>query len=229
MKIIIISPFYPLRGGIANETQVIYEKLKVEHDVKIINFKRLYPNILFPGKSQYVSNYKKSPNEDKTVFNKIDSINPFTWIKTSNFILKNNVNTVIFRYWHPFFIPAYYTIAKNLKNKNKKIKIYAICDNIYSHEKFFFIKYLSRNFFKIFDQLFTMSDNTTNQLKEYIDSSKIKTLPLLSKRIHIRFHSIFDTMRFEKQREEGINWINDKISNNPCIILSLVSLEEKRP
>ena len=107
MKIIIISPFYPLRGGIANETQVIYEKLKEEHDVKIINFKRLYPNILFPGKSQYVSNYKKSPNEDKTVFNKIDSINPFTWIKTSNFILKNNVNTVIFRYWHTFFIPPY--------------------------------------------------------------------------------------------------------------------------
>ena len=44
-----------------------------------------------------------------------------------------------------------------------------------------------------------------------LNASKIKTLPLLSKRIHIRFHSIFDTMRFEDQRKQGIEWINNKI------------------
>ena len=44
-----------------------------------------------------------------------------------------------------------------------------------------------------------------------LNSSNIKTLPLLAKRLQIRYHSIFDTMRFQNQREEGINWINDKI------------------
>ena len=44
-----------------------------------------------------------------------------------------------------------------------------------------------------------------------LNSSNIKTSPLLSKRLQIRYHSIFDTMRFNNQREEGINWINDKI------------------
>ena len=43
------------------------------------------------------------------------------------------------------------------------------------------------------------------------NASNIKTLPLLAKRIHIRFHSIFDTMRFKNQREEGIEWINKKM------------------
>ena len=43
------------------------------------------------------------------------------------------------------------------------------------------------------------------------NASNIKTLPLLAKRIHIRFHSIFDTMRFQNQREEGIEWINKKM------------------
>ena len=47
-----------------------------------------------------------------------------------------------------------------------------------------------------------------------LNSSNIKTSLLLSKRLQIRYHSIFDTMRFNNQREEGINWINDKIKKN---------------
>ncbi len=45
-----------------------------------------------------------------------------------------------------------------------------------------------------------------------LDYSKIYTLPLLGKRIHLRFHSIFDTMRFEDQRKEGVNWVNDQMN-----------------
>ena len=40
MKIAIISPFPPFRGGISKETETIYNSLKKEHEVKIINFKR---------------------------------------------------------------------------------------------------------------------------------------------------------------------------------------------
>ena len=47
-----------------------------------------------------------------------------------------------------------------------------------------------------------------------LNSSNIKTSLLLSKRLQIRYHSIFDTMRFNNQREEGINWINDKIKKS---------------
>ena len=45
-----------------------------------------------------------------------------------------------------------------------------------------------------------------------LDYSKIYTLPLLGKRIHLRFHSIFDTMRFADQRKEGVDWINDQMN-----------------
>ena len=45
-----------------------------------------------------------------------------------------------------------------------------------------------------------------------LDYSKIYTLPLLGKRIHLRFHSIFDTMRFADQRKEGVEWINDQMN-----------------
>jgi len=53
-----------------------------------------------------------------------------------------------------------------------------------------------------------------------LNYSKIYTLPLLAKRVHIRFHSIFDTMRFDSQRIQGVEWINEQMENkilNPII------------
>ena len=61
-----------------------------------------------------------------------------------------------------------------------------------------------------------------------LHSSSIKTSPLLSKRIHIRFHSIFDTMRFQNQREEGIEWVNRKMEDGTLkpIISKVFNLED---
>ena len=61
-----------------------------------------------------------------------------------------------------------------------------------------------------------------------LHSSSIKTSPLLSKRLDIRFHSIFDTMRFRNQREEGIDWINKKMEEGILkpIISKVFNLED---
>ena len=61
-----------------------------------------------------------------------------------------------------------------------------------------------------------------------LDYSKIYTLPLLGKRIHLRFHSIFDTMRFEDQRNEGVDWVNDHMNkgNLKPIISKTFDLDE---
>ena len=64
MKIVIVGTFPPFRGGISNFYQTLYEKLSYEHDVTAINFSLQYPNILFPGKSQYDNNLKSDINLD---------------------------------------------------------------------------------------------------------------------------------------------------------------------
>ena len=50
MRFAILSPIYPYRGGIAQFSGMLYTELVKEgHEVKAFNFKRLYPDILFPG------------------------------------------------------------------------------------------------------------------------------------------------------------------------------------
>ena len=58
MKLAIISPFYPYRGGIAKETEILYNHLKKDYSVQVINFSRQYPKLFYPGKDQYVPNLK---------------------------------------------------------------------------------------------------------------------------------------------------------------------------
>ena len=55
MKIAFLSSFYPLRGGIAQFNAAMYGELGKTHTVRAWNFKRQYPGILFPGKTQYVT------------------------------------------------------------------------------------------------------------------------------------------------------------------------------
>ena len=56
----------------------------------------------------------------------------------------------------------------------------------------------------------------------------IKTLHLLSKRLNIRFHSIFDTMRNPNQRDQGIEWVNSQIEKGTlCPLISKVFSLEK--
>ena len=59
MKIGIISPYPPLKGGISKETEIIYSILKNIYSIRIFSFKNLYPNFLYPDDSQYDTSYDK--------------------------------------------------------------------------------------------------------------------------------------------------------------------------
>ena len=52
MKIIIIGTAYPLRGAMAQLNGILANYLSEDNDVEIFSFKRQYPKLLFPGKSQ---------------------------------------------------------------------------------------------------------------------------------------------------------------------------------
>ena len=52
MRLVLIGPVYPYRGGIAHYTTMLYRALQErEHQVLLVSFKRQYPRRLFPGSS----------------------------------------------------------------------------------------------------------------------------------------------------------------------------------
>mgnify|MGYP001178898473 CR=1 FL=1 len=109
MNIILVSAAPPYRGGISEHTKGLYNNLIKNHSVKIFSFYYQYPKIFFPGKSQKISNNQKFNNTNYS----INSINPFSWIKTTQAILKCNPDLVIFSYWNPFFAPCFLVMFRS--------------------------------------------------------------------------------------------------------------------
>ena len=130
-KIIIIGPAYPYRGGNSLFVSHVYDILKNKFDIKIFNYKLLYPSLLFPGKTQFDESgktIKRAPNERL-----VNSINPFNWINVASLIKKEKADLVVFDWWHPFFSFCHFSISYLIKSFYKN-KILFITENVISHE-----------------------------------------------------------------------------------------------
>ena len=81
MKITIIGPTFPFRGGISHYTTLLCRVLRKEHEVQFISYLRQYPSFLFPGLTD--KDPSDRPLRLEGVEHLIDSINPFTWFKAA--------------------------------------------------------------------------------------------------------------------------------------------------
>lgn len=129
--IVLIGPAYPYRGGNALFMSHLYKSLIKDYKITFINFRVLYPSLLFPGKTQY----DKSADHFEPVPSKrlINSMNPFSWTKTAKYINELKPDLIVFDWWQPYFGPCYNGIANRL-NKSLKSKILFITENFISHE-----------------------------------------------------------------------------------------------
>lgn len=159
MKIAILSCFYPYRGGISQFNTCIFKELSKEHEVKAFNFKRQYPDLLFPGKTQYVT---KDDNAEPVVSEMIlDTANPLSYISTAKRIREWEPDLLIVRYWMSYFGPSLGYVTRHLKGK---CKVISILDNVVPHEPHFFDKPLTKYFLKGSDGFVTLCDAVGNDL-----------------------------------------------------------------
>jgi glycosyltransferase involved in cell wall biosynthesis len=132
-KACLVGPAYPYRGGIAHSTGLLAREFAKDHEVLVINFKRLYPSVLFPGRTQFDESRSPFPAESERI---IDSIDPFSYWRAAGRIAKFEPDIVVFQWWHPFFAPAYLTISFRLARlmKRARDRTVFICHNVLPHE-----------------------------------------------------------------------------------------------
>ncbi len=172
MKIAILSCFHPYRGGISQFNTFLYNELGKENDVKAFNFKRQYPDILFPGKTQYVS------DKDKTVSIQseplLDTVNPFSFITTLRAIRRWEPDLLIVRYWMSWFAPSLGFITRRMR---KRCTVISILDNVIPHEPHFFDAPLTKYFLKGSDGSVTLCDAVAEDLKKLSPATRYEVIP----------------------------------------------------
>jgi len=146
MRIAVIGPLPPLRGGIAHYNASLVDTLRnKDHDLLTISYSKLYPRFLFPGSTEIDST--SQPTEDSHPV--LVAWKPWTWKKTKILCKKANIDRLVVHHWHPFFAPClrYLSSLKPLQG------FIIIAHNVIPHEQKRAGKILNKWLFKKADKV----------------------------------------------------------------------------
>lgn len=135
MRIALIGPAYPYRGGIAHHTNMLSAGLRRRgHDVDVITFTRQYPKLLYPGEFQEELGEGGGFAGEISSERMIDSVNPLNWLRVGRELKRREYDLYAFKFWMPFFGPSFGTIARSVVDRKRKNTM-VIVENLIPHEK----------------------------------------------------------------------------------------------
>jgi glycosyltransferase involved in cell wall biosynthesis len=200
LRIALVGPAWPYRGGISHYNTCLAEELRTTHEVEVVNFSRLYPGFLFPGKTQYDES-KDAHRVDSVRM--IDSINPFTWVRTGFHLVRSRPDAVLVQWWHPYFAPAIFKICSIVRMLTKT-RIIFICHNVVPHEKSLIDRMLARLAFSTAHGFMVQSEEDRGNLLAMKKKAAVEIHP----------HPIYDFFRTgDTSRDEARNVVGEGPGN----------------
>jgi glycosyltransferase involved in cell wall biosynthesis len=166
-KVAVFSAFYPFRGGIAQFNAKLYRALEKISNVKAYTFNKQYPDLLFPGKSQYVTNKDIA---DKIPADRIVStFNLLTYGKAASKIKAFKPDIFIANFWMSFFSLF---LSRMARKQDKGVKKVALIHNLIPHEKRFFDRFLIMKMLRSYDAFVVLSDAVESDLLQMLPNAK---------------------------------------------------------
>jgi glycosyltransferase involved in cell wall biosynthesis len=174
MRISIIGPAYPLRGGIAHHVYWLHQELTARgHAVQTISFRKLYPGIIFPGTTEVD---RSRLNLDPGALPLLTPLNPATWLRAFKLVKSFSPDVVVFQWWQPFFAPLVGTLARWFRRAGLQCVIE--CHNIFPHERTPLDRLLIRFALSPADHLITHSTSDREELLAFIPGKTVSVSPL---------------------------------------------------
>ncbi len=154
MKLALLGPAYPLRGGIAHYLAHLYHAaVDSGHQVYFASFAEQYfdrlphwpvfQKLRFPGSSQLEAAAKEVderwivPCEPLFV-----PWSPRSWQRTAAAIAQSGAAVCVIKWWVPYFAPGFAAVARQLARR--QIPTVAILDNVTPHEHWPMARWLTR-------------------------------------------------------------------------------------
>ena len=170
MKITILGPAHPYRGGLASIMETMARTYMQRGDeVRIVTFKRQYPEFLFPGRSQTVDT---PPPADLNIERAVDTVNPLNWIKVGRRLRRERPDMILMKYWTPFMAPCFGTIAR-IARSNGHTRVICQIDNVEPHEHHIVDRPFNRWYLSAVDGFVYMSGQVHRELTAYTQAPAI--------------------------------------------------------
>lgn len=133
LRLCLIGPTFPYRGGIAHYTTLLARHLRQAdvHDVLLISFSRQYPNWLFPGRNDRDPSPEPLRTEAEYL---LDPLNPLSWARTTQRVASWAPDLLVLPWWVPFWAPVWGVLGRAIKRMRPATRLIYICHNVLPHE-----------------------------------------------------------------------------------------------
>ncbi|MEO0751183.1 MAG: glycosyltransferase family 4 protein [Pseudomonadota bacterium] len=122
-RIAFLGPISPFRGGVARHTTLVAQALKTRTDLecRVLSFRRLYPEFLYPGESATDEHLKTDPSLEAEFI--VDAVNPLNWRSVAKDIKRWGPDIIMVPAWTFFVSPCLTTILKLARTETTEVVI----------------------------------------------------------------------------------------------------------
>ncbi len=128
MKVLLVGPTHPYKGGVAQHTTALAQKLAdAGHEVDLLSWQSQYPARLYPGALELDS--PESELEFQGTRRELNWYDPTSWIRS---VKSSDADVVVFAVVNGFQMPAYAAIANRMRRRGARVV--ALCHNVIPHD-----------------------------------------------------------------------------------------------
>jgi glycosyltransferase involved in cell wall biosynthesis len=130
LRITLIGPTPPLRGGIAHYTAALTRTLRTRHQIQLVGLRRQYPRRVFPGTTELDrSRVPVDCSPDEVV----DPLAPWTWRSPLRAIAEFAPDVIVMAWWQPALGSVLATFAA-LARRRCAVPLALLCHNVSAHD-----------------------------------------------------------------------------------------------
>lgn len=172
MKICLLGPVYPFRGGIAHYTTFLCRELRRRHELRVISYRRQFPGFLHPaGRSD------RDPSDDRLRLDGVefllDFANPLTWSSTGRAIAEGEPDVVVMPWWTAYWAPHCLSVCRAIRRRRPETEIVLDCHNAVDHESNPLKRWARRRVFSQVDRLVAHSTQDAERLRRDAPDTRV--------------------------------------------------------
>lgn len=170
MRLAVIGPTFPIRGGISHYTTLLVEALRAEHEVLFVSYLKQYPDWLFPGKTQ--TDGSKDPIASRCE-RLISFWDPLSWRRAARRIAASEPDLLIVSWVNPALAVQFLYITRFVKRHSPSTRIVFWCHNVAQHERLPLNSVLTRLAFSYADHFIVTCEESERNLREMRPSASV--------------------------------------------------------
>ena len=167
MKIALLGPAHPFRGGIVHFNSMLAAVLQSRPSltVDLFYWTKPYPYTLLPGSLSEFLDEKSSLTFHRPGLSILSYTSPWTWYTLIKILRRNRYDIFITHWVHPIHFPVFKILFTAVRLFTKT-KIYLIVHNSLPHERVLGDAWMSSNLFKMTSKLIMHSQPETDWVNQ---------------------------------------------------------------